>query len=376
LRQKTAISLRKRIVFTVVAVALAWLSAEAMVLSYWLGQPPPVTLERNSLYQAHPYRAYAPVPNTMNGVRTRSFNSFGLRGTAVSFEKPSNTIRIACLGGSTTYSDGATTDGHTYPARMERLLHEHYGDGSFRIEVLNAGVQACVSLESLIHFETQLLDLSPDIAIFHHGTNDGWFMIAFSDFQSDYIHVRRTLGGVPPKWWEYSPLLSYYCARRSVNNPYFPARNVNLNQLIITRPAILWDSRAGRYGEATPAMVAAFERNVHSFVSVARGNGVIPVLSTVVSQDDRDWAGLWFRAYGRINTAIRNVAVRESVDLIDFARLMPWNPTDFYDACHLKDTPGGLGRKAQIFAQALIEMGVVERACERRWEHRQGRRDR
>lgn len=367
---KTAISLPKRVTFTLVAVALAWLCVEMLVLvNLWL-RPWAGGSDYPFLYAAHPYRAYAPVPNRTDRARQKSFNSLGLRGLEIAIRKPADTIRIVCLGGSTTFGDGATTDSTTYPARMERLLRGWYREAPFRIEVINAGVQSYNSLESLIYFQTRLLDLSPDIAIAHHALNDGWFMLEMFDFQSDFSTARRTFTLPPRKWWEYSPLLSCCFAVGSVTNPYYPARFVNLNTLILTNPMIAMDPRKGRNGEMEPQMVAAFERNTRSFVSIARANQIIPVLSTQTCFDDAPVGGRWIRAIERLNNVSRDIAASESVGLIDFARAMPWNPVDYYDPTHLRDTLGGLERQARLFAEGLIAMRAVEQV----WERRHGKK--
>jgi len=374
LSYRGTISLRKQIAFTFAAFLITWALLEAGTLVYIWVRPAEGGVDMQFLYQAHPYRAFAPVPNTMDGFKTRSFNSLGIRGPEISVEKPPDTIRIVCLGASTTYSDGATTDSHTYPARMEKVLREHYKDAPFRIEVINAGVQASNSLESLIYFQTRLLDLSPDIAILHHGINESWYMVEVPGFQSDYSHARHTFCLPPRQWWEFSPFLSFCFARRSLTNRYFPARFANLNWFILKRPSILWDWTQGRHGELEPRMIAAFERNIRNFVYVARGNGVIPVLSTQVFLDRR--FDLWNIAVERLMDVIRDVAKREKVDLVDFARAMSWNPDVFYDACHLRDKPGGLPKKARIFAQTLIEEHVIERAWQRRREQSADQPDR
>jgi len=369
LSAKTPISLLKGIVFTLVAVALVWLCLELFILvDLWL-RPWGGPSDEVVLYGPHPYRAFAPVPNTMDRVKRRSFNSLGLRGPEISIEKPADTIRILCLGGSTTFSDGATTNATTYPARMERLLREHYRDAPFRIEVVNAGVQAYNSLESLIYFQTSLLDLSPDIAVFHHAINDCWFMVEMPGFQSDFSHARRTFTIPPPKRWEYSPFLSWWFSREaSLSNLYFPPGFVNLNVPVLVHPEIATDPMKGLHGEMEPRMVAAFERNTRNFLSVARGNGVIPVISTQSFCDD---GGRWTRSLAQLNQVTRDIATSESVGMIDFAQILPWNSEDYYDWSHLTDTPNGLGRQAEIFAQGLINMRAIEQAWEKRLKKKQ-----
>lgn len=362
---KRAIPSRREVVFVLIAFALLWLCLELGTLVYWWLGPQAPKHRMQPLYRDHPYRAFALTPHAIDRHRTASFNSVGFRGAEISKEKPPGTIRIACLGASTTFSIGATTDTSTYPARMEKLLLEHYRDTSLRLQVINAGVPASVSLESLINFQTSLLDFSPDIAIFHNGINEAWFMVDWpaSRFESDYSHARCTLAFPPPKWWEYSPFLSARFARNSLRNPYFPANMAHLEAFVVSdwRAADL--GQHGEIGRLEPRMVAAYERNLLSFVSTARGHDIIPVLSTQVFHHELARFIPWVQALERLNQASRDVAARESVVMIDFARLMPWNPAYFSDGCHLIDTPEGLGRKARIFADQLIHHGLIEQAA-------------
>ena len=364
--EKMAFPFLKKLLFTLVAVALVWILLELVVLSdLWL-RPSPADFKKKVLYGPHPYLGYAQVPNRTDQSGHRSINSLGLRGRDIAVAKPADTIRIVCLGGSTTFSDGATTDSRTWPARMERLLRDRYRNAPFRIEVINAGVNSYTSLESLIQFQTRLLDFSPDVAVFHHGRNECWFMLEFPGYQSDYSHARRTFSIPPPKFWEYSPLLSRYLARNSVANPYYPAQSADLGAFVITNPALASDTSQWLHGELTPEMIATFERNTRTFISVARANGVIPVLSTQSNQDDWATGGRWIRSVERMNQVTRDVAASESAGLIDFAQLLPWNPVDYYDYCHLRDSPGGLGRQAELFADGLVRMRALEQTWERR----------
>lgn len=361
----TEIPLSRQILWSVIAFILAWFCLELGYAAYsWL-RPQKDASHLQYMYQAHPYRAYAPVPGRTDTDGKRSFNSFGLRGPEIAREKPPDTVRIICIGASTTFSDGAATDSRSYPAQMGQMLNEHFGDAPFRVESLNAGVQGCTSIESVIYLQTRLLDLSPDVAILHNGVNETWGMLEMPGFKSDYTHVRHTFCLPGRKWWEWSPCLSYHFARHSITNPWFPKDNANLNVMIMTRPAMLWDNSLWMGGTLEPQMMAAYERNLRTFVALCRGNGIIPVLSTQIFGHTHPKWNRWIDAVAQCNQTNRRLARELEVDLVDLAAQMSWNPQDFYDFCHVLDTPTGLVRKSRIFADALIAARVVERAHER-----------
>jgi len=146
-------------------------------------------------------------PNSRARSNCFSINSQGARGPEIAEGKSTETIRIVWLGDCTTFGDTATADSGAPPAVLEQSLKQHYG-GRRHIEVINAGVPGYTSLESLIYFETRLLDYKPNIAIFDLGWNDALFMSCFPDFTSDYTHARRVFEAPSFRLWEASPLLS------------------------------------------------------------------------------------------------------------------------------------------------------------------------
>jgi len=101
----------------------------------------------------------------------------------------------------------------------------------------------------------------------------------------------------------------------------------------------------------------------YSFVALARANNVIPVLSTQIMYLEALGYRPWMQTVAEMNQAMRDIAKNESVALIDFAHQMTWNEATFVDSCHLKDTPDGLGRKASIFADYLIQRRLIEQAA-------------
>lgn len=97
-----------------------------------------------------------------------STNSLGFRGQEITTRKSENTIRIVCLGGSTT--QGTTEDGTTYPEQLELLLREHHP--SLDIEVINAGISRSVIKDHIAILDLKILPLQPDIVIYYGMYND------------------------------------------------------------------------------------------------------------------------------------------------------------------------------------------------------------
>ena len=98
-------------------------------------------------------------------------NPQGFRGVhPVTTEKPSGTIRIIAVGGSTTFDTQVSADSAAWPARLERLLNELLPGR--RVEVINAGVAGYDMEHDLIRLETELYAYHPDLIILYQGHND------------------------------------------------------------------------------------------------------------------------------------------------------------------------------------------------------------
>lgn len=357
-------TLGRRILFSFLPLIIGWVVMEGLVLAYYLLAPTAPSKERHMLYSPHAYRNYQLTPNVVDLEDHSSHNAHGLRGRFLPLYKTTGTIRIACLGGSTTYNTSATTDSRTYPARLETVLREHYSSAPFVIEVINAGHPAYTSLETLVLFETLVLDFSPDVAIFHHGLNDTWEGTQFPNFQGDYTHARHTFGPLEVRAWEYSPLLTFLFRKAtSPFNPYAPNRSVDLIRLIHNETDDTKKLSQAQRQERVRRCIDTLERNVLTFLALARGNGVIPVLSTMSSRQAENLYGDALLAW---NERLRVIAKRESVAFVDFANELPWDPRAYYDTIHLRDRPEGLGRKAKIFADVLIRERIIEQAVAKR----------
>jgi len=118
-------------------------------------------------YRLEPYTVFGLNPNFRSS--TVNINSLGLRGPEIE-PKKTGTLRIAVLGGSAVFGGEVANDNLTFCGRMEeRLSSEMPGR---KIEVINAGIPAYMSMQELILLENKLIELKPDIVIIFDGYND------------------------------------------------------------------------------------------------------------------------------------------------------------------------------------------------------------
>ena len=126
-------------------------------------------LQKNSAglqYLPHRYLGYALSPNWQKGKNRH--NAHGFRGEEIK-EKTSGTLRIVCIGGSTTYTTALEDYRLSYPFLLEQNLKQN---GFDHVEVINAGVGNWSTYESFINLQMRLFELEPDMLVIYHATND------------------------------------------------------------------------------------------------------------------------------------------------------------------------------------------------------------
>ena len=140
----------------------------------------------------NPYLAYYNTPNfTESGVVQH--NSDGYRN---SYETPNfrdtDTFRILCIGGSTTYGSGVSDPKLAWPEVLKSLLNKNPPSQLARkkFEVLNGGLGWGSSAELLTHYAFKHINYEHDIVIVHTGGNDVG-ALAVNDFKMDYSHWRN-----------------------------------------------------------------------------------------------------------------------------------------------------------------------------------------
>ncbi|WP_447968754.1 SGNH/GDSL hydrolase family protein [Nitrospira sp. M1] len=97
-------------------------------------------------------------------------NSLGFRSPELQMPKPAGTVRLAFLGGSTTWCAEVSGNEMTWPHLVWKDLQQSYPEVTF--DYLNAAVPGYSVGESLLTLEHRVKSLSPDIIVIYHATND------------------------------------------------------------------------------------------------------------------------------------------------------------------------------------------------------------
>ena len=303
-------------------------------------------------YSPHHYLNYYLTPNYSD--QQTSHNSLGYRDREFAAAKPKGTFRIVVLGGSTTYTIRVRNNEKTFTRLLEEILRDKYGYQS--VQVINAGVGAYTSWESLINLEFRVLDLDPDLIIIYHGTND--------------VEARL----VPPD--SFAPDNSG--RRRQWGQPFipFPIKHSYLMRIIATNldlgiiPYTGLNGYVGHPGEAPDSATAMemldrnlpvyFARNLISMIAVARAHDVDVVLSTWAHSpalNDRASTPHYQRGFGENNAVVREVAANQGVKLFEFDTLMSKDKSYWADGFHVNEE--GAALKAELFAKFIHDSGLI-----------------
>ena len=164
----------KRLVFSLIPLVVLCLIVELFFRFSGLAKSPISSQmlpgERAEIYRFDPHLFWTLKPNQVRMFQqvTVITNSHGLRSEEIGDRQP-NEYRILSLGESTTFGAGVENR-ETYSALLQQYLNRAYKTDRFK--VINAGVSAYTSFQSLMYLKTEGLKLKPDMVVFYHETND------------------------------------------------------------------------------------------------------------------------------------------------------------------------------------------------------------
>jgi lysophospholipase L1-like esterase len=319
-------------------------------------------------YSPHRYIGFYPTPNYIKGKDRH--NSLGYRGDEISIPKPAGQFRIACLGGSTTYTSDVKDYRQSYPYLLEEYLR---AQGHVDVTVVNAGAGSWSSWESLINFQLRVLDLDPDLIIVYHGINDisprfVWPPQAYRGDNSGARAPNQTAIFMPGIF-EYSTLLRIAMISTGLINSH-----ASFETTIDRRPETYFGTLfnkqkiRGAYPEGIFNEVSAidiletnkpdyFERNIQSIVAIAKTHGIEVVLSSfayspLFTDQPKVSSSEYIAAYEENNRLLAAVATNTDQHFFDFASKFPTGKRWYTDGRHVNEA--GARLKAELFGNFLI----------------------
>jgi hypothetical protein len=299
---------------------------------------------RSGGFEARAYVGFAR-PVSQAGV-----NEAGFDGPEWAVEKTPGTLRIVCMGGSTTAGGNPQGPRGSYPHLLEQRLRELSGR---TVEVLNCGVSSWTTAEMVCSWFLNVQDYQPDLVILHEVVNDtearNW-----PDFRADYSHYR-----VPWSVPHTSELQRWLIA----NSDFYAwrlERGAPLSITFITTRATT--GHVFTNGGFDPATARAYQRNMLSIGRSARVQGahmMLATLPTVPHEGDFDLerGRAPYRAgIAEHNQLMREIAAQESWMLCDLElqmlQLEAAGAELFLDLVHV--SPQGNDFKALAIARKLL----------------------
>ncbi len=318
----------------------------------------------NAKMEAHPYLAYSAKPGfrTREGANSQvSHNKWGFRGPSIPLEKGPDGYRIVCLGGSSTYGHGPSSDAKTWPARLQQLLNAMAAEHGKKVDVINGGLSGWSTFESTINLAFRMVEWEPDIVIVYHSINDmRCALYNRGEPLMDNRHWRDILPRVVEAPGE--RLLEHsmtYLVLRKIFTRY--ADNVDaLNTMAIVdgyQDGTDWYGRANMPERG----FKNFERNLRTIHAIATEHGARVIFASQANDEadmDSGSRDIQLQGMRRMETILRKVAAEKGAVFVDAKAQLEAKAAElgidkvFTKEVHLTDL--GADKLAQIFARAII----------------------
>jgi len=288
------------------------------------------------------------IPKPLSSSGPIRVNSLGFRGPEIEPRKPAGRIRLAFLGGSTTFCAEASSEDATWPAQVVAALERAHPARTF--DLVNGGTAGYTTTQSLRSLRMRVAPLEPDAIVIYHATND------LTHDSRTYAAERgiRQLGEPRETWLERRWLTGSLLAK----NLRFLVRNeAGADELSFDPREV-----SPRFQERLSALVEG-AREVAPVVVVvtfshrARREQTLEERRTAASSSryympflDAAQILAGFEEYNRV---IREVARETGVVLIEGEETIPGDEVHFVDSVHFTDR--GCARQAQRVFEGLEE---------------------
>ncbi|KAA3598068.1 MAG: SGNH/GDSL hydrolase family protein [Calditrichaeota bacterium] len=325
----------------------------------------------NSRLVAHRHLGYVTSPNFQ--FQANRHNSLGFRGEEFSIQKPDSVFRIVCLGGSTTYSDGVKDYKKSFPYLLEKNLQKNLEK---KIEVINGGIPGYTTLETLINFQTRILDLKPDLVIVYHCINDALARLVYplEFYKGDYSGFLEAKSPFEKdSVFEESTILRILMIRLGLIDSHNSITRILKIPKTSLANEFITQNKNGNYPSGVFTKKSAkeileenqsifFERNLENLILLAKANGIEIVFSTFAFSPFFENKVTFYEefqiAIQEGNNIIKEIAENSEISFFDFASQMPQDTSFFTDGIHF--TEKGNQLKANLFEKFLENKNLIQ----------------
>jgi hypothetical protein len=287
------------------------------------------------LYEPHPFLHFTfPSKKLEDGDLDMGF--IGVKLSDI--QKPVNTIRIACIGNSTSQG---------YSPLLEQFLNQE--NLQIRFQVLNFGIPWWSSLHSTVNYILNVIDFNPDYVIFHENCNDHHYR-GYPGMRGDGAHAYKPY--VIPTRHDILWIRSFLLYRLPINYllrkfPKFLKPHFSMEQIIL---------RSGKKYSYDSRELYIFDRNIDTIYAVSKHRNIklclmtLPFSNVLIYGKDHDQV---YRPHMReINEILRKKAAQYGLILIDAEKLMTGKEELYWDPVHVH--PEGEKIKAFIAGSKIL----------------------
>jgi lysophospholipase L1-like esterase len=309
----------------------------------------------SKLLQPALYGLYQPRPNlhTADGI---VHNRLGLRDSRPLLPD-GKAVRIVFIGGSTVYGALVHDNRKVFTHQLELLLNRRYGKESF--EVINAGVPAASSAESLIQLIFTVSELKPDLVVVQQGLTDVWPRVAGESYSSDFREWRKPWG-YPGLWQDSGSAaesISRFLVYHSALAHYLFADRVPGTNIL----AMINRVNGGELAQLERHPPRYFERNSRYMIQLIRTMGARPMLVGEIIPPPPVHPGgiteVYQRGIPEHNRVLARLAGAEHIPYFDLATALPLTEEIRTHGKFLNAE--GQRRKAVLLFGFLEERGII-----------------
>lgn len=347
-KAKKTLAIKKRLLFTLAAVALFFFAAEiALRVLNIAGRPDPnapgvsPNLETSIIDDPQLFWRIKPNQEMEGEGRNFHINSIGLREKEIAVPKPAGEFRILSLGESTTFGAGVDDD-QAYTKVAQKILRERYPEKNIR--TINAGVGAHTSFQMVTYLEIDGLNLMPDMVWLFSGANDG-----LASYQRNYANLRHGFGYTDKELFFLRNRFAGLIGVLNHSDLYKILKQIqNGRSLASYKKYILGkENQVKSQGEWKQRVPADDRReNLLRFVTLCKSHDVVPVFLQPVYWDTNELG----------DNIMRQVAKQTGTRLIDLPRALHQSgqfDSAWYSLEELGGHPNPLGHR--LIGQAVAE---------------------
>lgn len=274
------------------------------------------------------------IPKPGYATSTIRINALGFRGPELEMPKPPGRLRLAFLGGSTTYCAEVSGNEKVWAHGVWERLQTRYPE--IPMDYVNGGISGYTTASSMKNLEQRVAPLKPDLIVIYHASND------MTQETSQLAEARGLASGPKNNSWLANYSVFWFLVEKNLQ--VWKVQNTvgQASERINTFP----DDFGSWFEERLVTLIREAQKTA-SLVAVVTWTQQMRREHSADRQLKAATSSLYFmpymtplsllEGYERYNDAIRRAAQRTGALLIEEAERIPGDTVHFNDAVHFTD---------------------------------------